>query len=308
MKHIPLLLALFVPAVVPGLRTAQTPTPQHVADELLAADRAFAAASTKTDLITAISAMFTPDVAMPAPGGYAFGSPKAIDALKANPANAGAKATWSPARAAISRDGFHGFTAGFMTITRADGTVAPAKYLAYWVKQKEGWRVAVYKRVPAKEVPADVKTTYVLPERIMVSMMVPERAEKDRDSLMSAERSFASEAQQIGLGPAFRKYGSPDAINLGGPNTRVFAWGNEEIGALVGQNEPATGSSVNWAPEKAIVAISGDFGVTMGYITRNSPGPDPSTSSGQAGKMPPPQPFFTIWQKDASGAWKYIAE
>jgi hypothetical protein len=140
----------------------------------------------------------------------------------------------------------------------------------------------------------------VLPERIMVSMLQPERVEKDRASLMDAERSFAADAQKMGLGPAFRKYGSTDAINLGGPNTPVFAWGNEDIATLVGQNEPAGGSSVNWGPDKAIVATSGDFGVTIGYITRNAPGPD--------GKTPPPNPFFTIWKKDSSGAWKYLAE
>lgn len=288
---ISLLITLFV--------TEQAQTPQQIADELLAADRAFAAAGAKTDLITAISAMFTPDVAMPAPGGYAFGSQKAVDALKANPANAGAKAMWSPARVAVSRDGQHGYTAGFMTITRADGSTAPAKYLAYWIKQKDGWRVAVYKRVPAKEVPADVKVTYLLPERITMTPTTAERVEKDRDGLMAAERSFAADAQKIGLGPAFKKFGSTDAINLGGPNTRVFAWGNEEIATLVGQDEPATGSSVNWGPEKAIVAASGDFGVTLGYITRNAAGPD--------GKMPPPSPFFTIWRKEAAG-WRYIAE
>lgn len=299
MKLIPLLLALFVPAVVPRYVTVQAPTAQAVADELLAADRAFAAASAKTDLITAISAMFTADVAMPAPGGYAFGSQKAIEALKANPANIGAKATWSPARVAISRDGLHGFTAGFMTITRADGSVAPAKYLAYWTKSKDGWRVAVYKRTLAKEVPANIKVTYLLPQNIMASTTSPEKVEKDRESLMNAERSFAGDAQKIGLGPAFKKYGSADAINLGGPNTPVFAWGNEDIATLVGQNEPASGSSVNWGPDKAIVATSGDFGVTMGYITRNSPGPD--------GKVPPPNPFFTIWRLEGNG-WRYIAE
>ncbi len=57
---------------------------------------------------------------------------------------------------------------------------------------------------------------------------------------------------------------------------------------------------MNWGPEKTIIAPSGDFGVTIGYIVRNQPGPD--------GKIPPGQPFFTIWRRDASGAWRYIAE
>jgi ketosteroid isomerase-like protein len=287
-----LLVTLFV--------TQPGPSPQQVADELLAADRAFSAASAKTDLIAGVSAMFAPDVAMPAPGGIAYGSQKAIDALRANPANAGAKVVWTPARVAISRDGFHGFTAGFMTITRADGSVNPAKYLAYWVKQGGSWRVTAYKRSPAKSVAPEPQTTYLLPKQIMVSMIVPERVEKDRESLSGAEKAFAAEAQKIGLGPAFKKYGSPDAINLGGPDAEGFVWGNDAIAAAVSQGEPATGSSVNWSPDKTIVAITGDFGVTIGYIVPNQPGAD--------GKIRPGQPFFTIWRKDADGVWRYIAE
>src|SRR6185436_16692087 len=104
---------MFVPAVV----TRQSNTPQQIADELLAADRAFAGASAKTDLISGLSAMFASDVAMPTPTGVVYGSQKAVDALRANPANTGAKAVWTPARVALSTDGTHGFTAGFMTIT-----------------------------------------------------------------------------------------------------------------------------------------------------------------------------------------------
>ena len=194
---ISLLITLFV--------TAQAPTPQTVADELLAADRAFAAASEKTDIVSGLAAMFAADVAMPAPGGYAFGSQQAIEALKANPANNGAKAVWTPARVGLSADGTHGFTAGYMTITRADGSVAPAKYLAYWERQSAGWRALVYKRVPAKTVPADVKVTYLLPATLAAATRDAAAIERDRDSLSAAERSFAAEAQQIGLGPAFRK-------------------------------------------------------------------------------------------------------
>ena len=282
------------------LVTQPSSTPQQIADELLAADRAFAAASAKTDLITGISAMFASDVAMPAPGAIAYGSQKAIEALRANPANDGATAVWTPARVAISSDGLHGFTAGFMTIKRADGSINPAKYLAYWEKQQAGWRVRAYKRAAAKQAAPDTKVSYLLPERIKVSMLTPEKFDRERQSLSDAEKSFAADAQKMGLGAAFKKYGSSDAINLGGGGVPAFAWGNEAIASLVSQGEPASGSSVNWGPEKAIVAVSGDFGVTIGYITPNKPGAD--------GKTPPGQPFFTIWRRDADGAWRYIAE
>jgi ketosteroid isomerase-like protein len=237
---------------------------------------------------------------MPAPGTIAYGSQKAIDALKANPANTGAKVEWTPARVGLSADGRHGFTAGFMTITRADGTVNPGKYLAYWEKQAAGWRVLVYKRTAAKAAAPAMPVAYVLPKQLTPAKNDAAAIEKHRESLADAERSFSREAQTMGLGEAFKKYGSPDAINLGGPDVATFMVGNETIGGTIGSGAPPNTSPVNWGPEKTVIAASGDFGVTIGYIIRNAPGPD--------GKVPPGQPFFTIWRKDAGGVWRYIAE
>jgi hypothetical protein len=299
-----LLVTLFVPAVV----TRQANSPQQIADELVAADRAFSVASARTDLITGISSMFATDVAMPTPTGIAYGSEKAIDALRANPTNTGAKALWSPARVALSSDGKHGFTAGFMTITRADGSVNPAKYLAYWEKQTGGWRVLVYKRMPAKAPAPSMAVSYLLPKQIMPSKNDAAAIEKHRESLAEAERSFSRDAQTMGIGEAFKKYGSPDAINLGGPDTEGFTMGNQAIGDGVGNGVPPNTSHVNWGPERTVIAASGDFGVTIGYIVRNKPGEDPSTGSGQGGRIPPGQAFFTIWRRDATGAWRYVAE
>jgi hypothetical protein len=289
---ISLLVTLFV---------TQNVTPQHVADELLAADRAFAAASAKTDLISGLSAMFAADVAMPTPTGVVYGSSKAIDALKANPANTGARVEWSPARVGLSSDGRHGYTAGFMTVHRADGTVQAAKYMTYWEKQAAGWRALAYKRAPAKAAPPSIPMGYVLPKQIAASTNSVATIEKHRESLAEAERSFSRDAQTIGIGAAFTKYGSPEAANFGGPDTPTFIFGNEAIGAAVGQGAPPNTSPVNWGPEKTIIAASGDFGVTIGYINRNAPGAD--------GKTPPAQPFFTIWRRDTPAApWRYIAE
>lgn len=290
-----LLLSLLITLFI----TEQASTPQQVADELLAADRAFSVASSKTDLISGLSPMFAADVAMPSPTGIVYGSDKAIEALKANPANAGAKAEWTPARVGISADGTHGFTAGFMTIRRADGSTLAAKYMTYWEKQPGGWRALAYKRAPAKAVPANVPIGRVLPASIVRATADAATIERYRESLAEAERSFSREAQTIGIGEAFKKYGSPDAANFGGPDVATFVFGNEAIGASVGEGLPPNTSPVTWGPEKTFIAPSGDFGVTIGYITRK-PGAD--------GKTPPPQPFFTIWKKDASGVWKYIAE
>jgi hypothetical protein len=295
--------------LVTAFVTAQTPTPQQIADELLAADREFSAASGKTDLVSGLSAMFAADVAMPTPTGIAYGSQKAIEALRANPANAGAKVVWTPARVGLSSDGRHGYTAGFMTVTRADGAVQHAKYMTYWEKQGAGWRALAYKRAPAQVAAPQIALGRVLPQKITTAAADAATIDRYRESLAEAERSFSRDAQTMGIGAAFKLYGSPHAANFGGPDVPTFVFGNDAIGAAVGAGSPPNTSPVSWGPEKTIIAASGDFGVTIGYIVRNAPAAASSGSSRQDGKIPPGQPFFTIWRRGSADApWRYIAE
>ena len=296
--HLSLLSFLLL---IPAFVSTQAQTPLQAADELLAADRAFSAASAKTDLITGISAMFAPEVVMAAPVGLVYGSDKAIEALRSNPTNPTARAEWRPARVGLSSDGRHGYTAGFMTINRPDGSVQHVKYMAYWEKQSAGWRALAYKRAPASAAAPPIPVGRVLPAQIAASTADAATIERYRESLADAERSFSKDAQTIGIGAAFRQYGSPDAANFGSPDTPTFVFGNEAIGAHVGAGAPPNTSSVNWGPEKTIVAASGDFGVTLGYIHRNTPTAD--------GKVAPGQPFFTVWRRESLTApWRYIAE
>ena len=302
-----LLAAFLLLATASG--RAQTPTPLQIADELLAADRAFSAASAKTDLISGLSAMFAADVAMPAPAGIVYGAQKAIEALRGNPANAGAKVVWTPARVGLSGDGRHGYTAGFMTVTRADGAVQHAKYMTYWEKQAGGWRALAYKRAPAQVAAPQIPVGRVLPEKIIASTADAAAIERNRESLAQAERSFSRDAQTMGIGAAFKLYGSPEAANFGGPDVPTFVFGNEAIGTAVGAGSPPNTSPVNWGPEKTIIAPSGDFGVTIGYIVRNTPAADRASGVSQGGQTPPGQPFFTIWRRGSPDApWRYIAE
>lgn len=300
-----LIVAAMLAAVVIVTPAADEPTqqPRVVADELLAADVAASAASAKTTVIPGLTAMFAADVMMQAPGvGFARGIPAATEALKANPDNATARVDWTPVRAGISGDGLHGFTFGYMTLHRADGTTSPLKYLAYWVKRNGRWQVAAYKRRLRSA--GDVALAVMAPS--MPGTLVAPTADRARltsieQGLIAAEKAFSDEAQKIGLGPAFVKFGSADAMNMGGPNDAAFVIGSEAIGKAVGAGQPATGSSVNWLADSVIVASSGDLGVTFGYIRSNAPaGTSPA---------PAPIPFFTIWRRaSATSPWRYIAE
>jgi ketosteroid isomerase-like protein len=277
-------------------------SPQAAVDGLLAADRAFSAASNSLDVVAALSAMFSDDVVMPVPGGhFANGRAAAIGVLRGNPDNARSRIAWIPVRGGVSADGRHGFTAGSMTLRQPDATTVPMKYLAYWVKGPEGWRVVAYKRARAGAAQTAIDPMPpALPDRLVPPSSDRATIAGFTESLDQAERAFSRDAQRIGIGAAFALYGSADAINLGSPTEAGFVVGSEAIGRMVAEGSPPGGSAVSWAPDRVIVASSGDLGVTIGTIHRNA-----APAAGQ----PAAFPFFTIWRRAGPHApWRYVAE
>ena len=294
-----LLLLLLLDAIAPQ----PARTPQAAVDELLAADRQFSAAGAKLDAVASISAMFADDVMMMPvpPEGFARGKAKAIEALAANPDNPKSRIEWTPIRGGVSADGQHGFTLGYMTLHRPDASRVPIKYLSYWVKQAAGWRVAVYKRSRGAELsgPHDLMPP-ALPAQLVAPVSDGAAIERYRDSLDKAERAFSDDAQKIGIGPAFAKWGSADAINLGPATEPRVTVGAAAIGRSIGGNGPPAGSPVTWAPDRVIIASSGDFGVTIGFLRRNTP-----PAAGESATIP----FITVWRRAGpSDPWRYVAE
>lgn len=268
-------------------------------DSLLAVDRAFARAAADTNAVTALAAMFSNDVFLRAPGNeLTEGKDRVIEALRANPANVQAHLTWEPIRGGISADGQQGFTYGYMQARTPDASVTQMKYLAYWVREAGGWRVRAYRRTPRPGGPPPAGTVApALPPRMVAATTDSATLQRFAAELDQSERSFSDEAQTIGLGPAFARYGSADAMNFGGPADTTFVISAVAIGALIGADETG-GSALSWAPDHVVVASSGDLGVTIGFIVQNDP---------QA--TPPRFPFFTVWRRDStSQPWRYVAE
>jgi len=296
-----MILTLLLGALISSFQASGATTPQQAVSELLDADRAFARAATQKTPLDAIAAMFAEDVTVPVPGSsLATGKQNAISALKANAANQTGRINWAPVRGGISGDGLHGFTLGYMTHTTPDGKETPLKYLAYWVKGKNGWRVAAYNRRQraAGPVSADMLAPS-LPARMTAPSTDAAAIATFGRSLSAAERAFSDEAQKIGLGAAFAKHGRADAVNMGGPNDASFVVGAEAIGRTVGEGTPTDRSEVEWSADRVLVASSGDLGITFGMIRVLKP---------EQGK-PSAFPFFTIWRRDSStSTWSYIAE
>lgn len=279
-----------------------TATPAGAVEAVLAADRAAAAHAATTTLVDGLTAMFAPDVIVPGPPARLYRGLAEVTAFLRSAPDADGRATWAPVRGAVSADGQHGFTFGFLTVTRPGGTATPMKYMAYWVKGAQGWRVAGYKRARRPEGEA---STAMMAPLVPAAMVAPRTdagwLERQRASLVAAERAFSDEAQSIGLGPAFTKFGAPTAVNMGGPASASYVVGAEAIGKSVGAGAPGPTSPVEWSTDVAIVASSGDLGISFGFIRPHARAAD--------GSVPPGAPFFTIWARSGPDApWRYVAE
>lgn len=277
-------------------------TPAAVAESLIAADRAASTRAARRPLADGLAAMFRDDVIAPgAPARLYRGLEEVRAYLRASP-DADGRAAWTPVRAGVSADGRHGFTFGFMTVTRADGATTPLKYMAYWIRDEDGtWRVAGYKRARRPEGEASLTVMApVLPGRTVSPTTDAATGDRHRASLAAAERAFSDRAQVIGLGPAFREFGAPTAVNMGGPARVPFVVGPDAIATLIGASSPQPTSPVEWSTDVALVASSGDLGISFGFIR-------PHATPG--GAAPTGSPFFTIWHRATPDApWRYIAE
>ena len=293
--------AFILPAPARAQKVAATPA--AAVEELLQADREFSRKSATMKAIDALPPMFADEVIVPQSAGtFAEGKAAVVEAMRKNPANVNGTVTWEPIRGGISADGMHGFTYGYMT-SRGEGLPeTPLKYMSYWVKKPEGWRVVAYKRAPraAGEVSTAVMAP-ALPPKLVAPTTNEATIKAFSESLGNAEHSFSDESQKIGLGPAFEKYGSADAVNMGGPASPAFVLGSAEIGKAVSGGGPPEPSPVSWsADKKVIVASSGDLGITLGVIRGNAPDANGNRAAFS---------FFTIWRRNSpTDRWLYVAE
>lgn len=261
--------------------------------ELLAEEKSLAEAAATLPPAEAIASLLADDTRLYTRGGPFTGRAAALAALKANPGNHGKSASWRSIKSGISGDGTHGFTLGYLDIEGADPKTAHRRYLAYWVKGEQGWRVAALKQALRQPGEAEIAG---LPVSIPVWPGKAADPVTARASLIAAEKAFSDRAQTAGVGPAFTENGRSDAINNAPPGVLV---GPAAIGAAVSQGESGP-ASINWSADDALIAPSGDLGITFGTIRTNAPPPE-----GQPASVP----FFTIWMRDGPDRpWRYVAE
>lgn len=109
----------------------------------------------------------------------------------------------------------------------------------------------------------------------------------DAAPVVAAERAFAADFPAMGLAGSFAKWSTPDAIILTGGQARTSAELFTGAPAVRQPGEPL----IEWWPVFAGVSMSGDLGFTTGPAAQNG---------NRYGH------YFTVWKRQADGAWKWV--
>lgn len=113
--------------------------------------------------------------------------------------------------------------------------------------------------------------------------------------LLETDRRFAAMSVQLGAAEAFRRYLTADALQL--PHKQRPLRGRDAIyKSMHGANY-----TLNWTPEHAEVAASGELGYSWGRYTVSWPTPEGErkTSHGK---------YLNVWRKQADGGWKVLVD
>ena len=105
--------------------------------------------------------------------------------------------------------------------------------------------------------------------------------------VVAAERAFAADFPAMGLGGSFRKWSTPDAVLIGGGGPIRSGDAFADASDVRGPDEPL----IEWWPTFAGVAMSGEMGFTTGPAARDG---------ARYGH------YFTVWVRQADGAWRWV--
>jgi ketosteroid isomerase-like protein len=128
-----------------------------------------------------------------------------------------------------------------------------------------------------------------LPFVVLAFTPIAARA-SDFDDMVAAERAFAADASASNVRDAFLKAYDKDGVAFApGPTSAQRLWESRSVNT----------NKLEWAPEVAEIAVSGDLGYTSGPWRFTAAGEDKPSAFGH---------FFTIWHKDADGKWKVLVD
>jgi ketosteroid isomerase-like protein len=275
--------------------SAPAPAPDGALEQLFAAERSFARASTERGIRASFLEYFASDGVNFAPGP---GSMR--ERLLARPAPADPLALlldWSPRVGAVAHSDDLGYTTGPYSLRNQRDASAPTHYgyfFSIWKRENGAWRVAVDAGVstPAAPEPEGRGAAAGEPSSAHAPRMaLANGRERGKDALLALEREPRS------LDPEPTDPAS--YFDLLASSVRVLRDGSYAVlGADAARKALAAPMRrVQWTPSGTGIAASDDFGYTYGRYERWNGGADESSGY-----------YVHVWQRDETGAWRITVD
>jgi ketosteroid isomerase-like protein len=263
---------------------------------LAAAGNALSSALGTQGVAAALDAAFANDVLFLSPRVNVLSGRAAAGTFLTSDPLAPSALQWSVDIAEVSNDGTQGYTwsQGSATYDFGTGALArPSFFLTYWRRAAVGedWKVAglvVSLGGPSTgDIPAGFGTPDTKHRRTFPNTEVTEQ----RAAILSVDAAFSATSVAQGSGPAFEQFAAPNAIGVGGGQ---YIFGPAALGEAF-TSDPT--DVISWVPRFSDVAASGDLGFSVGEATFDF---------GPAGTFY--SKYLTVWQKQDTGAWRYVAD
>jgi ketosteroid isomerase-like protein len=263
---------------------------------LIAQGNALSSAIAAQGVAAGLGAAFAADVLLLSPRvNVISGSAAAAGFLSSDPL-APSTLQWVVEAADVSNDGTQGYTWSEGSATYDFGTGAlqrPSFFLTYWRRAAvdADWTVAglvVSLGGPSSVgFPAGFGTPDTKHRRDFPSTDVTEQ----RAELISVDAAFSDASVANGSGPAFEAFAAPNGVGVGGGQ---YIFGPAALGEAF-SSDPT--DIISWVPRFSDATASGDLGFTVGEATFDF---------GQFGTFY--SKYMTVWQKQDTGEWKYVAD
>jgi|GEM_PF-234076 len=122
-------------------------------------------------------------------------------------------------------------------------------------------------------------------------------ASEASESLLNTDRAIAAKSHEIGFVAAYSKAMAPDARKF--DSGAQPAIGHDSIMAVMAKYEPDL--KLDWTPEEAVVANSGELGFTWGHYV--------AASHNKKGEQKTDYGIYMdVWRRDGDGIWRWIAD
>lgn len=137
------------------------------------------------------------------------------------------------------------------------------------------------------------KLTFVVLFSFLIFGCAEKKPAADPDVLIRLDKDFSDFSQNYGFHKAFIAY-ADDSVTILKAGHMPLVGKNNLIKSYEGKSD--SGLVLTWNPLHASLALSGDFGYTYGIWTLKTQN---DTTRGT---------YLTVWKKDATGHWKFIAD